>query len=57
MKGLNPEFYDHKINLANDVIPIQQQRYRLNPNYVAKVKEEIDKLFRVGFIRLVKRAT
>ena len=29
----------------------------MNPNYVAKVKEEIDKLLRVGFIRLVKRAT
>ena len=28
-----------------------------NPNYVAKVKQEIDKLLRVGFIRLVKRAT
>jgi ABC-type phosphate/phosphonate transport system substrate-binding protein len=44
MKGLNPEFYHHKINLAKDVIPVQQRRYRLNPNYAAKVKEEIDKL-------------
>ena len=29
----------------------------MNPNYVAKVKEEIDKLLRVGFIRSVKRVT
>ena len=29
----------------------------MNPNYAAKVKEEIDKLLRVGFIRPVKRAT
>ena len=29
----------------------------MNPNYAAKVKEEIDKLLHVGFIRLVKRAT
>ena len=29
----------------------------MNPNYVAKVKEEIDKLLRVGFIQLVKQAT
>jgi hypothetical protein len=57
MKGLNPEFYHHKINLAKDAIPVQQRRYRLNPNYAAKVKEEIDKLLRVGFIRVVKRAT
>jgi hypothetical protein len=44
IKGLNPEFYHHKINLAKDAIPVQQCRYRLNPNYAAKVKEEIDKL-------------
>ena len=29
----------------------------MNPNYAAKVKEEIDKLLRVGFIRPVKHAT
>jgi hypothetical protein len=39
MNALNPEFYHHKINLAEDVIPVQQRRYRLNPNYAAKVKE------------------
>jgi hypothetical protein len=43
--------------LAKDAIPVQQRRYRLNPNYAVKVKEEIDKLLRVGFIRSVKRAT
>ena len=29
----------------------------MNPNYVARVKEEIDKLLRVGFIQPVKQAT
>ena len=29
----------------------------MNPNYAAEVKEEIDKLLRVGFIRPVKQAT
>jgi hypothetical protein len=57
MKGLNPEFYHHKINLAKDAISVKQWRYRLNPNYAAKVEEEIDKLLRVGFFRPVKRAT
>jgi hypothetical protein len=56
MKGRNPELHHHKINLAKDAIPVQQRRYRLNPNYAAKVKERIDKLLRVGFIRPVKRA-
>ena len=29
----------------------------MNPNYAARVKEEIDKLLKIGFIRPVKRAT
>ena len=29
----------------------------MNPNYAAKIKEEIDKLLHVGFIRPVKRTT
>ena len=29
----------------------------MNPNYAARVKEEIDKLLKAGFIRLVKQAT
>ena len=29
----------------------------MNPNYVLHVKEEIDKLLKVGFIRPVKKAT
>ena len=29
----------------------------MNPNYAARVKEEIDKLLRVGFIWPVKKAT
>ena len=36
---------------------MQQRQYCLNPNYAVKVKEEIDKLLRVGFIRPVKKAT
>ena len=29
----------------------------MNPNYTAKVKEEIDKLLRVSFVRPIKKAT
>ena len=49
MKGLDPKFYQHKINLAADAKPVQQRRYRMNPNYEARVKEEIDKLLKAGF--------
>ena len=57
MKGLDPQYYQHQIHLLPDTRPVQQRRYRMNPNYAAKVKEEIDKLLHVGFIRPVKRAT
>ena len=57
MKGLDPQYYQHQIHLLHDARPVQQRRYGMNPNYAAKVKEEIDKHLRVGFIRPVKRAT
>ena len=57
MTGVDPAFCQHQINLHKDAKPVQQQWYRLNPNYVVKVKEEIDKLPRVSFIWPVKKAT
>ena len=57
MRGLDPQLYQHQIHLNKDVKPVAQRRYRMNPNYATKVKEEIDKLLRVGFIRPVKKAT
>ena len=55
-KGLDPTFCQHQIHLNKDAKPVQQRRYLLNPNYAVKVKEEIDKLLKVGFIRPVKKA-
>ena len=57
MEGINPKFYQHKINLKEGEKPVKQQRYRMNPNYAKLVKEEIDKLLRVGFIYPVEKAT
>ena len=57
MKGLDPKFYQHRTNLATDAKPVQQRHYRMNPNYAAHVKEEIDKLLKFGFIRPVKQAS
>ena len=54
MKGLDPTFCQHQINLHRDAKPVQQHHYRLNRNYAVKVKEEIDKLLRAGFIRPIK---
>ncbi len=30
--------------------PIKQKQYRMNPNYALKMRENLDKLFDVGFI-------
>ena len=57
MRGLDPQLYQHQIHLSKDAKTVAQRRYRMNPNYATKVKEEIDKLVRVGFIRPVKKAT
>ncbi len=37
--------------------PAHQTKYRLNPNYVIVVKQDINKLLAVGFIKSIKKAT
>ena len=54
MKGLDPQYFQNQVHLQHNARPVQQRRYRMNPNYAAKFKEEIDKLLRVGFIRPAK---
>ena len=56
MEGIDPSFYQHRINLRDDAAPIRQQRYRMNPNYARQVKEEIDRLLAVGFIYPIEKA-
>ena len=41
---------EHKIELQAEAKPVRQMRYRMNPNYAAKVKEEIDKYLEAEFI-------
>ena len=48
MKGLDPKFYQHQVNLATDAKLFQQRCYHMNPKYVAYLKEEIDKLLKCG---------
>ena len=57
MKGLDPTLAQHKIVLKQDAKPIRQQRNQMNPNYAARVKEEIDKLLQVGFIMAIHKPT
>lgn len=57
MKGVDPRFCMHRINLKKDAVPVISQRYRMNPNYAKAVKEELDKLMKVGFIYPLEKVT
>ena len=41
-------------HFISDAKPVRLQRYRVNPNYAKKVKEEIDNLLKAGFIAEVE---
>ena len=51
-----PNSPQHRCQTSGTIAVPHEPKLR-NPNYAAKVKEEIDKLLRVGFIRPVKQAT
>ena len=51
-----PNLPQHRCQTSGTIAVPHEPKLR-NPNYAAKVKEEIDKLLRVGFIRPVKQAT
>ena len=54
LKGVDPKVCQHRIPLIPDAKPVRLQRYRMNPNYAKKVKEEIDNLLKAGFIAEVE---
>ncbi len=47
----------HRIELDTTIPPTHQARYKLNPNYVITIKQNIDKLLTVRFIQFVEEAT
>ena len=42
MGGFYPQHYQHQIHLSTYAKPVGQRRYWMNPNYAAKVKQEIN---------------
>jgi hypothetical protein len=57
LKGIPPKITQHRIELDTIVPHVHQARYRLNLNYVVIVKQNIDKLFDVGFMKFVEEVT
>jgi len=50
LKGILANVAQHWIELDTSIPPIHQVKYRLNPNYVAIVKHDIDNLLAASFI-------
>jgi hypothetical protein len=56
LKGIPPKIIQHRIELDTTTPPTRQARYKLNLNYVAIIKQDINKLFDASFIKLVEEA-
>ncbi len=57
LKDIPPKLAQHRIELDTSIPLVHQARYRLNPNYVVAIKQDIDKLLAIGFIQPTKEAT
>jgi hypothetical protein len=56
-KGIPLELAQNKTKL-DTIIPLTHQaRYKLNPNYVTIIKQDIDKLLTTKFILYIEEAT
>lgn len=53
MKGIDPNFICHKLAINPKIRPVAQWKRRLGEDKREAVKEEADKLLKVGFIRAV----
>ena len=53
LRGIPSELCEHRIVLEDNARPVRQRQHRLNPKYSLMVKEELDKLLKVGFIYAV----
>nr|GEX61437.1 reverse transcriptase domain-containing protein [Tanacetum cinerariifolium] len=50
IKGINPEFYTHKVLMVEDFKPAVQHQRRVNPKTYDDIKKKVEKLFDAGLI-------
>lgn len=55
LRGIPPHIVEHKIELETTIPPSHQVRYCMNPNYATVVKQDLDKLLAIGFIKLMEQ--
>ncbi|CAL2247886.1 unnamed protein product [Prunus armeniaca] len=51
MPGLDSELVEHKLPIKEGYLPVKQARKRMSMDTELKVKEEIERLLKAGFIR------
>ncbi len=57
LKGIPLALVQHRIELNTSIPLAHQARYKLNLNYVAVVKQDMNNLLTTRFIQLVEEAT
>lgn len=55
-KGIPRTLAEHTIDVVPNATRVQRRRYRMNPNYATRVKEELHKLLMAKFIFSVDSA-
>ncbi len=57
LKGIPPHIVMHCMELDKTISPTHQAKYQMNPNYLAILKQDLDKLLATGFITPVEGAS
>ena len=56
MLGIDPEIAQHHIDTHDHMVPIKWKLRRMRIEWLLKIKEEVTKQLKVGFIKLVHQA-
>ncbi len=54
LKRIPLELAQHRIDLDTTITSTHQAKYKLNPNYVKAIKQDITKLLITGFIESIE---
>ena len=56
MPGIDLEITQHHIDTHDHMVPVKQKLRRMRTKWLLKIKEEVPKQLKVGYIKLVHQA-
>ena len=56
MHGIDPKITPHHIDTHDQMVPIKQKLRRMRTEWLLKIKEEVTKQLKVGFIKPINQA-